>query len=205
MLLSVHLALQALGFSETSDTELVDLYLATRGERYFAELYRRYSTRVYGKCLTMLNDSHEAHDAVQEVFERVLLRVGSFKRNASFSTWLFAITNNHCIDRLRKRNRARAKLSSVPVEDVELGAEVDEGPDWLEEQSPAAIRHILAELGELDRAALVLMYMDDLSVREIAATLQLGESATKMRLKRARARARKIYDLWRVRSQFAAA
>ena len=202
MLLSVHLALQALGFSDTSDQELVDLYLASRGERYFAELYRRYSARVYGKCLTMLNDAHEAHDAVQEVFERVLLRLGNFEAKASFSTWLFAITNNHCIDRLRRRKRS--KLSSEPVDDYDLSMEEPE-EDWLEVQSPAAIRYILAELSEIDRAALVLMYMDELPVKDIAVTLNLKESATKMRLKRARDRARKIYDRWTEKSQTAAA
>jgi len=194
MLLSLHLALQALGFSDTSDGELVELYLATRGERYFGELYRRYSPRVYGKCVSMLGDRDEAHDAVQDVFERVLNRLGSFRQDSSFSTWLFSVTNNHCIDRIRKRNRRARREGDMPL--VEVAEVVDDGPDWLEEQSPAAIRHILANLNEVDRAVLVLMYMDELSVREIAETLSLKESATKMRLKRARTRARKMYDQW---------
>jgi len=96
-------------------------------------------------------------------------------------------------------------LSSAPVEEFEISSESEETTDWLEEQSPAAIRHILGELSEIDRAALVLMYMDDLSVREIATTLNLGESATKMRLKRARARALKIYETWSGRSSMSAA
>ena len=199
MLLSLHLALQALSFADTSDGELVSGYLATRDERCFAELYRRYSPRVYSKCVTMLDNRAEANDAVQDVFERVLLRIGSFRADAKFGTWLFSITNNHCIDRLRRRKRLRAKRGTLP-EHAEVAAVVED-VDWLEEQSPAAIRHILTELSEMDRAALVLMYMDELSVAQISETLNLGVSATKMRLKRARDRARGIYDRWIVTQQ----
>ncbi|MFK8058403.1 MAG: RNA polymerase sigma factor [Saprospiraceae bacterium] len=194
MLLSLHLALQALSFSDVEDAELVELYLVTRGDRYFGELYRRYSPKVYGKCITMLNNEAEAADAVQDIFERVLLRIGSFRQDSKFGTWLFTITNNFCIDVLRKRKRLRGKVGEMPDIDIE---DVVEESDWLQEQSPLAIRHILDNLPELDRVALVLMYMDELSVKEIAVQMGLQESATKMRLKRARQRAKNIYDVWK--------
>jgi len=193
MLLSLHLALQALGFSDVEDSELVELYLVTRGDRYFGELYRRYSPKVYGKCITMLNNETEAADAVQDIFERVLMRIGSFRQDSKFGTWLFTITNNFCIDVLRKRKRLRGKVGEMPDIDIE---DVVEESDWLQLQSPAAIRHILDNLPELDRVALVLKYMDELSVKEIAVQMGLQESATKMRLKRARQRAKTIYDVW---------
>lgn len=199
MLLSLHLALQALGFSDTSDGELVELYMATRGERYFAELYRRYSPKVYGKCVVMLSSDVEASDAVQDIFEKVLLRIGGFRRDAKFGTWLFTITNNHCIDRLRSRKRLKSKQADFP--EVDFPDEIEED-DWLMEQSPEAIKHILSELGEGDRTALILMYMDELSVKEIAETLDIQESATKMRLKRAREKALKIYKIWAENKEF---
>jgi len=194
MLLSLHLALQALGFSDVEDSELVELYLLTRGDRYFGELYRRYSPKVYGKCITMLSNETEAGDAVQDIFERVLMRIGSFRQDSKFGTWLFTITNNHCIDVLRKRKRMRGKVGEMPA--VEIAEEIEE-TDWLQDQSPVAIRHILENLSELDRAALILKYMDEMSVKEIAVQMGLQESATKMRLKRARQRAKTIYDVWR--------
>lgn len=195
MLFSLHLALQALGFSDVEDSELVELYLVTRGDRYFGELYRRYSPKVFGKCITMLGNEEEAADAVQDIFERVLLRIGGFRQDSKFGTWLFTITNNFCIDLLRKRKRLRGKIGEMPEVEV---AEVVEETDWLQDQSPKAIRHILDNLSELDRVALVLMYMDEMSVKEIAAQMGLQESATKMRLKRARQRAKDIYDDWSV-------
>lgn len=201
MLLTLQLALQALGMSDTPDGELVEMFVATRGERYFGELYRRYSPRVYAKSLTMLADEAEARDAVQDVFERALRRIGGFRAEAKFSTWLYAITNNHCIDRLRLRERRRAREAALPEDLLDAAGpsattELAAGGDWLEEQSPEAIAHILDRLGELDRAALVLRYMDGLSTADLATTLGLGESAAKMRLKRARDRALAIYRAW---------
>ena len=205
MLLTLQLALQALGMSDTPDGELVDMFRATRGERYFGELYRRYSPRVYAKCLTMLGGEAEARDAVQDIFERALRRIGGFRAEAKFSTWLYAITNNHCIDRLRLRERRRAREEALPENDLLTAAGPADGTDaatggvdWLEEQSPEAIAYILERLGELDRAALVLRYMDGLSTADLATTLGLGESAAKMRLKRARDRALVIYRTWAV-------
>lgn len=193
MLLSLYLALQALDFSDTDDQELVELYLTTRSERFFSELYRRYSSKVYAKSLSMLMDESQANDAVQDVFEKVLRRIGGFRKDSKFSTWLFSITNNHCIDVLRKKQRQRGKTEAIPEKDI---PEVIEDADWLEEQSPKAIKYILQELSELDRAALVFKYMEEMSVKEIASAMGLQESATKMRLKRARTRAKKIYLQW---------
>lgn len=197
MLLTLQLALQALGMSDTPDGELVEMFNATRGERYFGELYRRYSSRVYAKCITMLGEEAAARDAVQDVFERALLRLGGFRAEAKFSTWLYAIANNHGIDRLRARARRRAREAPLPLDDA-LADDAPAGGDWLETQSPGAIAYVLAQLGELDRAALVLRYTDGLSTRDLAAALGLGESAAKMRLKRARARALRVYHDWAV-------
>ena len=195
MLLSLQMALAALRFTDTTDGELVELYLLTRGERYFGELYKRYGPRVYTRCRSLLGDEHEAHDAVQEIFERVLTRIGSFRKESAFGTWVYAIASNHCLDRLRKR----ARLREQPTEEQEIGALIEQRNDgaehdWLVDQAPGAIKFILGRLNESDRSALVLMYMEDLSVQEIAATLGLKESAAKMRLSRARTRARTILD-----------
>lgn len=203
MVYSLAFALQALGLDGASDGELVERFLATRGELYFTELYRRYSPKVYAKCVSMLNDPTEAEDAVQVIFERVLLRLGGFRRDAKFGTWLFSVTNNYCIDRLRRRKRS--PVVEVQLPDYFEQADDAEGPDWLETQSAPAIRYILGELSELDRAVLVLMYMDGLSVKEIGETLGVGGSAVKMRLKRARDRARKLYDAWASRHELSAA
>ena len=193
MLLSLQIALTALRLTDTTDVELVELYQATQNERYFAELYRRYGPKVYARCRTLLGDGEEAHDAVQEVFERVLRKIGTFRAEAAFGTWLYRIASNHCLDRLRKRRRRREQATEAeklePMAEAALARAADEQGDWLREQTPAAIKHILAQLSESDRTALLLKYMEEMSVEEMSEALDLKASATKMRLKRARERA----------------
>ena len=203
MLLSLQIALAALRLTDTTDAELLELYQTTQGERYFAELYRRYGPKVYARCRTLLGDGDEAHDAVQEVFERVLRKIGTFRAEAAFGTWLYRIASNHCLDRLRKRKRRRERPTETealePLAERARAEEADEARDWLAQQTPAAIKYILGQLSESDRTALLLMYMEELSVEEISAALDLKTSATKMRLKRARDRAHGHYQTYRKR------
>ena len=148
----------------------------------------------YSIAISIVKNEIDSKDVVQNAFIRVFKSLRTFRQDSKFGTWLFTITNNHCIDLLRKRKRLRGKVGEMPEVEV---AEVVEETDWLQDQSPKAIRHILDNLSELDRVALVLMYMDEMSVKEIAAQMGLQESATKMRLKRARQRAKDIYDVWK--------
>ena len=205
MLLSLQIALAALRLTDTTDAELVELYQATQNERYFAELYRRYGPKVYARCRTLLSDGEEAHDAVQEVFVRVLRKIGTFRAEAAFGTWLYRIASNHCLDRLRRRKRRRERPTESetlePMAERARAEEADPEGDWLAAQTPAAIKYILAQLSETDRTALLLMYMEEMSVEEIAATLDLKASATKMRLKRARDRAHQHYTVYRERQK----
>ena len=197
MLLSLQLALQAWEFDATSDEELVALYLTTRGDRYFGELYRRYSPKVYARSFSMLGSQAEANDAVQDVFEKVLMRIASFRRESSFSTWLYAVTRSHCIDRLRQRQRLLKRQGELPEEEL-LSIPEDPGDqDWLLVQTPDAIAYLLENLSELDRSVLVLRYMEELDVQAIAEVLDVKQSAAKMRLMRARQRAKSIYQHWR--------
>ena len=205
MLLSLQIALAALRLTDTTDDELLELYRATRDERYFAELYRRYGPKVYARCLTLLSDEHEAHDAAQEVFVRVLRKLGSFRGESAFGTWLYRVASNHCLDRLRRRARRRERPTEAEILEpmAEHAAEEATGDDWLARQTPAAIEYILARLSEADRRVLLLMYMEELSVEGIAETLDLKSSAVKMRLKRARDRARGHYDAYRQENVYA--
>lgn len=205
MLLSLQIALTALRLTDTTDVELIELYQASHSERYFAELYRRYGPKVYARCRTLLTDEHEAHDATQEVFERVLRKIGTFRAEAAFGTWLYRVASNHCLDRLRRRRRRLERPTELetlePLVERAAASAADPEEDWLARQTPAAIKYILEALSEVDRQALLLMYMEELSVEEIGATLGLKPSATKMRLKRARDRAYDHYCVYRERQR----
>lgn len=150
----------------------------------FATLVQRYSGAIFNQAYRMLNDAHEAEDAVQEVFLRAYRNLASFDPERRFVTWLLTIGSNHCIDRLRRRRMRWLTLDDVAfwLPSAETGPE---GRALLDERR-MAVQRALQRLPENYRAVTVLRYWHDLSYLEIAASLGLTEATVKTRLHRAR-------------------
>lgn len=155
----------------------------------FEELFRKYQTYVFNVCLGMLNNGDDAADVTQETFLRLHRRIGSFRGDACFSTWLYRVAVNLSISHIRKRGRSRLEL----IEDVQMpeGREGDEhvvDPRDLVEQSEDArlVRRILATLPPEYRAVIILRHFQQLAYDEIADVLGLNLSQVKTRLFRAR-------------------
>lgn len=172
------------------DEELLDLLVKTGETKYLELIYDRYANRVYYRCLNMLADKQEAEDVCHDVFLRLFLKAKGFKGRSKFSSWLFSITYNLCIDRLRKRNRI--KIKEVP-EDWEPPEEDNNEEELLRIKSQQLAK-VLQALRTEERLLLLMKYQDELSVKAIAKVMQIGESAVKMRLKRAREHALAIYQ-----------
>ena len=86
--------INSLHTEKQSDLLLIKRYLEKRDTTAFNELYKRYSAKVYAKCISMLKDETLASDATQEVFTKVFLKLGSFGEKSKFSTWLYSVTYN---------------------------------------------------------------------------------------------------------------
>ncbi len=99
---------------EYTDTELIALYLQGQNTTYFTQLYRRYASKVFAKCISMLGDEGLARDATQDIFIKILLNLSKFTEQSSFSTWVYSITYNYCIDLIRKKK----KIPLLYTEDV---------------------------------------------------------------------------------------
>ena len=82
--------------------ELVREYVSTQKNFYFEEIYDRYSEKVYRKCFSFTRDTAKAEDLAHDIFLRVITKIGTFKGGARFSTWLYSITYNYCMDNIRK-------------------------------------------------------------------------------------------------------
>ena len=167
------------------DLVLVERFLAGDASAFEA-LYAKYYDKVLSIARGVLLDGDEAADAVQEVFTLVYRNLAKFDRRARFSTWLFRITVNRSIQESR-RNRHRSRH----VELDEAVAQV--APDEPEPPSPH-IESALARLAPADRALLALVYWDELSLADVAASLGCNVNAAKTRLYRARERFRAVYD-----------
>lgn len=173
-----------------SDSELVAKYLRTQDMSYFDEIFLRYSNKVYYKAYSMLGDLAEAEDATQDVFLKVLLKLTKFTGQSKFSTWIYSITYNHCIDQIRRLNKERMIFSDAE-ESHEVGEETNEL--LVEELKIAALQSTLEIIDEADRTILLMKYTDNLMISEIADILKLSESAAKMRLLRAKHKFKDIY------------
>lgn len=178
-----------------SDEELIQKYLATQKTRYFNVLYDRYTNKVYAKCISMLKDETQAEDAVQEIFMKVLLSVSKFKQESKFSTWLYSVTYNYCIDLIRRRKKKQSK--EIEVDDMGNleGVPDDNNDSDILETHVAQMKIILDTLREDDKAVLLMKYMDDMSIKDMTDVLDQTESAVKMRIKRAKEKFRRQYAL----------
>lgn len=175
-------------FKGVADEELVRLYVETQRNIYFEELYDRYVDKVYRKCLSFVKNEAQAEDFTHDIFLRVVLKVGSFKEHAKFSTWLYSITYNYCMDQVRQvKRQAEVALD----ENFDLA---DDGYDLeLVEMQTQGLKKALQKIDPDERAILLMKYQDDFSIKEISETLKITESAVKMRLMRTKEKLKKIY------------
>ena len=142
-----------------------------------------------GYCLSMLQNHSEAEEAAQDIFIKAYQYLPKFKGNSSFSTWLYRITTNHCLDQLRKRNRRRTfSLDALIEEEGDrihgLFSTTAVAASQMEQRDLAG--KILSTLPEDYRTILTLREADGLEYQEIADVLNCSLDAVKGRLSRAR-------------------
>ncbi len=181
--------------SELSDDELIQRTLSSGDTTAFGELYDRYAQLVYAKCRNFVSKTDEVDDLVQDIFVGVYMKLKSFRGDSKFSTWLYSFTYNHCVNHYNrevKKKRIEVNLEHVyeGVSDVE-----DEISD--EEIFSLAtdkLKMSLQQIEPADKVILLMKYQDDMSVKEMSLMLEVGESAVKMRLHRAKKRIVEIYN-----------
>lgn len=157
---------------------------AQRGDpAAFRTLVERHSGDVFRLAFRMTRHEEDAEDVVQETFIRAYKRLEHFEGRANFKTWLYRVTANTAIDLLRRRKRAESR--SEPLEDVEPGVAAGQERSVLGSQVRERIESALVDLSELERAAFVLRHCEELSLKEISATLDITISATKQAIFRA--------------------
>lgn len=174
------------------DAEVIHSYLSSQATRCFDLLYSRYATKIYSKCISLLKDEALAQDATQEIFTKIFLNLSKFGEKAQFSTWIYSITYNYCIDFLRRKK----KQTDLFSDDIEKAPDrEDEVEDKaLLEMEISQLKVVLENIPIGDKAILLMKYQDDMSIKDIAEALDKTESAVKMKLKRAKAKAQMIRD-----------
>lgn len=175
-----------------SDGDAVNLYLQTSESAYFSLLYDRYSDKVYRKCISLLKDEALAQDATQGIFMKIFINLAKFSGKSKFSTWLYSITYNFCIDYLRRIKKER-NLFSDEIESVAEPIEEVEDKELLE-MKVSRLKKVLDNIPSGDKAILLMKYQEDMSIKEIAEILDKTENAIKMKIKRAKHKAKLVYS-----------
>ena len=159
----------------------------------FEKLVTAYEKNVYSLALRMVGDPEDAADMTQETFIKAYRSLSSFRGDSKFSSWLYRIASNVCLDFLRSRSRHPQVSLSSSDEDGRTAFELPDMSRNPEEQlmkklSMEAVRRGLEQLPEQQRQILVLRELGGLSYAELAQTLGLEEGTVKSRIFRARKR-----------------
>ncbi|MCB0494547.1 MAG: RNA polymerase sigma factor [Cyclobacteriaceae bacterium] len=177
--------------STLSNEELISL-LQEGNHRYFSEFTNRFEKYIFEKCRSYVKSKDIAEDLCQEVLIKVFLQLPGFRHEAKFSTWLFIIIHNTCVDYLRK---SKKKVHVVLTEKLvdELTNMVDYDEELPEAKSIEILDSLLDELSHEEKLILLLKYKEKHHIKDIQLSLGLSESAVKMRLLRAKEKLNKMY------------
>lgn len=155
----------------------------------FEALVRRYADPVYGHALRFFGDPHLAEDAAQEVFIKVFRSMSSFDGRSAFSTWLFRVTRNVCLDMARQRSRRPVPVdtSEASVGGVEGSLALQVTPDFSAGVvMSTALERALSALPALERDAFCAVALFGLAYAEAADALGVPAGTVKSRVFRAR-------------------
>ena len=156
----------------------------------FALLLGRWEAPIQRLCTRMLGDEHKAEDVTQEAFARIYAKRKEFHHGSKFSTFLWRVATNLCLDELRRVKR-RKEIQILPhtvdSSETEVWEELPaNGPapdrSTVAEEEAAAIRHAVNELPEHYRSVIILRHYQDLKFREIAEVLEVPEGTVKSRM-----------------------
>jgi RNA polymerase sigma-70 factor, ECF subfamily len=163
-------------------------------ERAFDRLVESYSPRVYALLTRFVGPREDREDLLQEVFLRVIRARSAYRPDARFSTWLYRIVFNLCVNE-NERRRPGPSLDALEGDarsTTALALDVPPGAELERDDVVASVRAAIAALPERQRLALVLAKYEELSHEEIASVLGTSEKAVKSMVHRAREALREL-------------
>ncbi|GEL16798.1 DNA-directed RNA polymerase sigma-70 factor [Pseudonocardia asaccharolytica DSM 44247 = NBRC 16224] len=174
--------------------------------RAFEVLARRHQAALYRLAVRVLDNRDDAEDALQDALLDAWRRIGRFRGEASFSTWMYRIVTNRCLGLLRRRGPALpvAEMAEM-VEVAEAGTGIVPMPARRPSPEDAAeldaglvaLRAALADLPTQQRVCFILRELEGLGYAEIAQITGAGEQAVRGRIHRARTRLAEVMRPWR--------
>lgn len=166
------------------DKILIFEYLNAKNSNAIDTLLSRYQNYIFSICMKYSDNLEEAKDNLQEILIKVFDKIHTYTFEAKFSTWLYSISRNHCFDEKKRRQRNIYKLNEY-LKHIEYFDEIN-----LDDQDTINLKTLLKNLEQKDQDILVLKYLKKKSIAEISNESGLSQSCIKMRISRAKTKAR---------------
>lgn len=189
------------GFSDKAKKDFELVQLAQQGSQFaFTELMSRYKEAIYFMILKMINNTSDAEDLAIEAFGKAFKNIDQYSPSFAFSTWLFKIASNNCIDFLRKKKTRQLSIYNSPTEaesnagngineETSLSIQsdlLDPEETLMKNQKNLLLRELVNNLKPRYRQLVELRYFKEFSYEEIADELDIPIGTVKAQLFRAR-------------------
>ncbi len=188
MEITTHLTEKAL-----RDYQLVHRAIDEGDQKAYAELMKNYRDSLYFMLLKMTNNPHDAEDLTIEAFGKAFKKLHQYTPDYAFSTWLFKIASNNCIDFIRKKKKYTFSIDQALDEEAgtELASRIpsemlDPEEELVKKQKIKLMREVVEKLKPHYRTLIELRYFKEFSYEEIATELNLPLGTVKAQLFRAR-------------------
>jgi RNA polymerase sigma-70 factor (ECF subfamily) len=183
-------------YKDLSDEDLVKAIVLKNDTLLFEILYDRYDKLVYNKCRGFSKHDDEAEDLTQDIFLKLFVKLKTFKGKSKFSTWLYSFTYNHCVNYVNRSTAKKIEKQSVDTDnlkDEHYGFQEQDEAD-IQNLKVEKLKEALDKISPEEKMILLLKYQDSLSIKDLCGVLDIGESAVKMRLKRAKEKLVNVYN-----------
>ena len=169
----------------TNDKKIINQIIAGDSNA-FSVLVDRYKDLVFTLSLKMLKNREEAEEVAQDTFVKVFKSLSKFKGDSKFSTWIYKVTYNSCLDRLKKNKKEQLKVAIDEYTEHQVKTIDNALENMVEEERQQAIKACLELLPPDDSFLLTLYYFEEQSLDEIAKVVGLTANNVKVKLFRSR-------------------
>lgn len=181
-------------YKDITDEELVKKIVTKKDSMLFGVLYDRYAQLVYNKCYGFAKSKDEANDLTQDVFLMLFVKLSSFQGKSKFSTWLYSFTYNFCVNYVNRDKGRKISDNASNIDENENRIPIEVTDENLYDLQVVKLKKALELIDPEDKSLLLLKYQDGAPIKELEELLNIGSSAVKMRLKRAKAKIVEIYN-----------
>jgi RNA polymerase sigma factor (sigma-70 family) len=157
----------------------------------YAQIINKYKNPLYATILRMTGNQQDAADLVQEAFIKIYHQLGKFDGKGSFSSWIYRVAINHCMDEFRKK---RYKMERVEIKEEDFMDSHHPEVIFLKKEKHRQLEKLIAVLPEEERMILLMRYVNELSYNEIGELMSLPLSTVRNKLHRAKKKLRETIE-----------